>query len=99
MVEIMFCAIFSGLETLRIVSYSAEEAFESLLSLCDDCGLQPKSYQDSSLSMIASNEILPAVGLALHDKQFLKTLDENINMDPGLINTTIERHELALGVV
>ena len=99
MVEIMFCVIFSGLETLRIVSYSAEEAFESLLSLCDDCGLRPKSYQDSSLSMIASNEISPAVGLALHDKQFLKTLDENINMDPGLINATIERHELALGVV
>jgi hypothetical protein len=49
--------------------------------------------------MITSNEISPAVGLALRDKQFLKTLDENINMDPGLINTTIERHELALGVV
>ena len=97
MVEVMFCVIFTGLETLQIVSYSAQEALENLLSLCNDCGLRPKSYQDSSASMTSSNEFSPAVGLALHDKEFLKKL-EHINIDPDLINSTIERHELALGV-
>jgi hypothetical protein len=98
-VEIMFCVILRGLETLQIVSYSAREAFENLLSLCDEFGLRPKSYQDSSAAILSANEVPPAVGLAFHDKAFLKRLDENITMDPGLINSTIKRHELALGVV
>ena len=98
MVEVMFCVIFTGLETLQIISYSAQEALENLLSLCNACGLRPKSYQDSSVSMTPSNEISLAIGLALHDKEFLQKLDEHINIDPGLINSTIKRHELALGV-
>jgi hypothetical protein len=68
----MFCVIFTGLETLQTIPYSAEEALEILLSLCNDCGLRPKSYQDSSAAMAPSNEISLAIGLALHDKTFLK---------------------------
>jgi hypothetical protein len=98
MVEVMFCVIFAGLETLQIISYSAQEALESLRSLCNEYGLRPKSYQDSSASMGHSKEISPAVGLALFDRDFLKKLDEHINVDPGLISSTIEQHELALGV-
>ena len=99
MVEVMFCVIFTGLETLQTISYSAEEALEILLPLCNDCGLRPKTYQDSSAAMDPWNTISPAVGLALHDKTFLKKLDEHLNIDPGLINSTIERHEVALSVL
>ncbi|KAH8807868.1 hypothetical protein F5884DRAFT_790344 [Xylogone sp. PMI_703] len=98
MVEVMFCVIFTGLESLQTISYSAQEALESLASLCNDSGIRPTNYQEPSVSTTPSNEASAAIKLALHDRNFVKWSDEHVNIEPNLVNSTIERHEVALGL-
>lgn len=98
MIEVMFCVIFTGLEILQIISYSAREALESLNSLLSDSGIQAKSYQASSTCTVPPYEASAAIRSAVHDRDFFKWNAEHISVEPDLVNSTIESIERALGL-
>lgn len=96
MAETMASAVFTGLEILSQISYSAADAVPALLALYRDAKLTAmtrESQHSIQLPLISPLSPDTSVTLATFQNGTLIELDQQASADPSLVSKTIERHE------
>ena len=97
---VMASALFHGLDTIRHISWSANDSLPALIGLFRDRGITVSSPDLASLhttsSVNATAAILDAaVTPEMLESETLKELGVQAVADPSLVTKTIERHEVA----
>lgn len=96
MAETMASALFTGLQILSQISYSAADAVPTLLALYRDAKLTVMtSESQQSIQLPLATALAPdtPVTLETFENGTLIELGHQASADPSLVNKTIERHE------
>jgi hypothetical protein len=91
--------ILTALKILQSISYSAEEEYTNLLSHCDDTSQRPKDIGASPTPIpqeLGTPSPSASASRSVFHEKTVKELEELIQADSTLVETTVARHEHGL---